>query len=115
MDKKIVITFSLVFMLGMSVIGAWALFDITAVSPAEARINDAFKDVRLNVNLGKLSRTALGAPATVTVTDNAVTMTPDEPGALAQYKIRFVTGVALQNGIDTIFSPLRTISRYPPL
>jgi hypothetical protein len=102
MGKKIVITFSLVFMLAMSVIGEWSLSDITAVSPAEARIKGTFKGVRLNVNPDKLSRTALGTPATVMVTDNAVTMTPNEAGALAQYKIRFVTGAALQNGIDTI-------------
>src|SRR5688572_30197699 len=101
MDKKFMIPFGFALMLVMAVAGAGmtALFNITAVSPAEASIKYTFKDTRVNVDQLK----AGGAPATVTVIGSPVTINPNDPGALARYEVRFTTGAVLQNSIDTIF------------
>jgi hypothetical protein len=71
-------------MLTMAVIGALGLFNLTAISPAEASIKDIPKAARVNLD---------------PLTNTAVTVNPDEPGALARYEVRFTTSAMLQNNI----------------
>src|SRR5918999_5849002 len=102
MDKRFVMPFGFALMLTLAVIGTLALFNLTAVSPAEASIKDTFNDTRVNLDPLKVS----SAPSTLTVADNAVTVNPGDPGALTRLEARFQTGAGaandLVNGIDTI-------------
>ena len=75
MDKRFVIPFGFVLMLTMAVIGTLALFNLTDLSPAEASINDTFNDTQVNLDPLKVS----SAPSRLTITDNAVTVDPNDP------------------------------------
>jgi hypothetical protein len=110
MDKKIVIPFGFALMLTMAVIGALALFNLTAISPAEASIKDTVKNTRVNLDPLKAS----GTPATVTVSGTPVTVNPNDPGALARYEVRFTTGAVLLNGVDTIILTFEDDFQVPP-
>ena len=113
MDKRFVIPFGFVLMLTMAVMGTLALFNLTGLSPAEASINDTFNDTRVNLDPLKVS----SAPSTLTIADNAVTVDPNDPGALTRLEARFTlgaTGSELNNGVDTILLRFDEDFQVPP-
>ena len=114
MDKRFVMPFGFALMLTLAVIGTLALFNLTAVSPAEASIKDTSNNTRVNLDPLKVS----SAPSTLTVADNAVTVNPNDPGALTRLEARFQTGAGaandLVNGVDTIVLRFEDDFQVPP-
>jgi hypothetical protein len=113
MDKRFVIPVGFALMLTMAVIGTLALFNLTAISPAEASSNDTFNDTQVNLDPLKVS----SAPSMLTIADNAVTVDPNDPGALTRLEARFTlgtTGSELNNGVDTILLTFDEDFQVPP-